>query len=430
MDVELSKLFQELGLSLLLGLLVGLQRQRSDSGMAGLRTFALITVLGTLSSLLAQSLASAWIVAAGFFGVVAVLVVGNLTRARGAEQPRGTTTEVAMLVMFGVGAYLPVGNWAIAIVIGTGTAVLLQFKPELHGLAARLGDRDIRAIMQFALITGVILPILPNEAYGPLEVLNPFEVWLMVVLIVGISLGGYVVYKLWGQSAGVLIAGVLGGVVSSTATTVSYARRGAGVRDLAPVTAAVIAIASAMVYLRVMVEMAAVSRQLLIVAAGPITALFLISLLTVLAVWMHARTHRVDLPERTNPTQMRVAITFAVMYALVRFALAAVDALDIQEGLLVVAALSGLTDMDALTLSTSRMVENGLSPDTGWRVVVVGLLSNLVFKLGIVVAVGDRRLAWLVALLFAVPFAGGIALLWLWDSAWQLPALFETWIGP
>ncbi len=258
--------FQQLAVSVLLGLLVGLQREHAASGIAGMRTFPLITLLGTLSAMLAEHFGGGWIVAAGLLGVVGITAVGHFIRQGGKgvrsnlpERPEGccaqigpdpfspqdahpgTTTDVAMLLMFAVGALVVIGPISVAMAVGGGVAVLLQFKPELHGLARKLGDDDLRAIMQFVLITCIILPVLPNRNYGPggvfhldaaaaaaLDVLNPREIWLMVVLIVGLSLGGYISYKFFGRNAGILLGGILGGAVSSTATTVSYAR---GARD-------------------------------------------------------------------------------------------------------------------------------------------------------------------------------------------------------
>jgi uncharacterized membrane protein (DUF4010 family) len=198
--------FQQLGLSALLGLLVGLQRERTTTGVAGMRTFPLITVLGTASALLADKFGG-WIVAAGLLGIVAVLMVHHLSQIRQPEPGHGSTTDVAMLVMFAVGALLVVGPMGVAVAIGGGVAVLLQFKPELHRFAARLGDEDLRAVMQFVLITCIILPVLPHHRlallpdppYGELNVLDPFEIWLMVVLVVGLTLGGYILYKFLGQ---------------------------------------------------------------------------------------------------------------------------------------------------------------------------------------------------------------------------------------
>ena len=258
-------LFRQLGISALLGMLVGLQRERTTSGMAGLRTFPLITLLGTVSALLAQDFGG-WVVAAGFLALAAVVFVPSLLKLRQPEPDPGTTTDVAILLMYAVGAFLVVGPLAVGIAVGGAVAVLLQFKPELHRLAAKLGDEDLKAIMQFVLITCVILPVLPNRAYTVLNVphvFNPRETWWMVVLIVGMSLGGYIVYKFLGRDAGILLGGILGGAISSTATTVSYSRQ-AGRQPADDRTAAiVIMIASTVALIRVFVEVAVVAPEFL-----------------------------------------------------------------------------------------------------------------------------------------------------------------------
>ena len=197
----------------------------------------------------------------------------------------------------------------VAVATGGGVAVLLQFKPELHSIARKLGDEDLRAIMQFVLITCIILPVLPNQNYspldllppygatpsspaGPLAVLNPFVTWLMVVLIVGLSLGGYIIYKFFGRAAGILLGGVLGGAISSTATTVSYAR---GARlDPAGAWAAsiVIMIASTVMYLRVLLAVAVISSQdlaFLTTLLVPVAVLMLLTLLPAMALWFRVR---------------------------------------------------------------------------------------------------------------------------------------------
>lgn len=207
-----------------LGLLVGLQRESQSSLLAGVRTFPLITVLGTLCAMLAQVFGG-WVLALGFVSLAGLICVGKFIESRAENAGHGLTTEIAMLLMFGVGAYLVLGNWAAAIAIGAGAAVLLQFKGQLHGIVRQLSEQDVKAIMQFALLSMVILPVLPNKTFGPYSVLNPRQIWLMVVLIVGINLSGYIVYKFFGVNAGVVLGGILGGVISSTATTVSYSRR-------------------------------------------------------------------------------------------------------------------------------------------------------------------------------------------------------------
>ena len=216
--------FGQLGLSLLLGLLVGSSAQRTAPIMAGVRTFPLITVLGTVCAMLSVHLGP-WIVVGGLLALALVILYASLFRMKTERKEPGTTTDVAVLLMYAVGALLVLGPMDAAIAVGGGVAVLLQFKPEMHRFAERLGDEDLRAIMQFVLITCIILPVLPNQTYGPLGVLNPFETWLIVVFIVGLSLAGYIIYKFFGRDAGIFLGGLLGGAISSTATTVSYAAR-------------------------------------------------------------------------------------------------------------------------------------------------------------------------------------------------------------
>jgi len=415
--VDPTPLFQQLGVSVLLGMLVGLQRQRANSPMAGLRTFPLITVLGTVSAALGMEFGG-WVVAAGFLALVVILLPGGLAKLKDPESTRGTTTHVTVLLMYAVGAFLVVGPLEVGIAIGGGVAVLLQFKPELHNVARRLGDADLKAVMQFVLITCIILPVLPNQTYGPLDVINPFKTWLMVVLIVGMSLSGYIVYKFLGREAGILLGGILGGAISSTATTVSYGRQGKlGTRG-SRTAAVVIMIASTVVFVRVLIEIAVVSRGFLLTAAPPILILMTLTLLPSLVLWLRVRREPSELPQQENPTQLKSAIVFGVMYAMVLLALAAAREYAGDEALYLVAGLSGLTDMDAITLSAAQMTlgPHGLAASDGWRLIVVAALANFVFKAALVGVIGHRRLLGQIALLFSVPMVGGILLLLFWPG--------------
>ena len=299
----MEPMFEKLGISLLLGMLVGLQREHAGMGGAGMRTFPLISVLGTASALLAAQFGG-WTLAAGFVSVAAVVLIGHLTRLQPPQPTPGTTTDMAMLLMFAVGALLAMGatEMKVAIAVGGGVAVLLQFKPELHNFARRLGDDDLKAIMQFVLITCIILPVLPNRPillaktppYDALNVLNPFNLWLMVVLIVAMSLGGYILYKFLGRNAGTLLGGVLGGAISSTATTVSYARGARGDPAAADNAGVVIMIASTISCLRVVVPVAVVAPSLLTKVAPAMGVLAVLSLLPALVLWLCQRRRRAD----------------------------------------------------------------------------------------------------------------------------------------
>ena len=419
---DTTTIFGQLGISLLLGLLVGLQREHA-AAVAGLRTFPLITVLGTVAALLGIEFGG-WVVAAGLLAVVAILVTAKKAKLKQADFTHGSTTEMAVLVMYGVGSLLVVKSMMpVAIAVGGGVAVLLQFKPELHQFAQRLGDKDLKAVMQFVLITCIILPVLPNESvfsaekYGPLAVLNPFETWLMVVLIVGMSLGGYITYKFLGQNAGILLGGFLGGAISSTATTVSYSRQ-ARSKLIGPSTAAVvILIASTVVFGRVLIEIAVVAPHFLAQAAIPIGIMALLTAIPSLVIWYRLRRTPAPMPEQANPTQLKSAIFFGLMYAVVLLALATVQAYTSGDYLYLVAGLSGLTDMDAITLSTARLARAG---DTailadGWRMIIVASMANLVFKAAIVGLMSNGRLLLEILLLFAIPILGGTLLLLYWQ---------------
>ena len=405
-----------------MGLLVGLQREHAASGIAGMRTFPLITVLGTLSALLAGHLGP-WIVPAALLGVAAVIITGHLLQLRQAEPHFGTTTDAAMLVMFAVGAYIVVGPMVVAVAVGGGVAVLLQFKGELHGIAKKLGDEDLRAVMQFVLISCVILPVLPNATFGPsklfgmsgreLDVFNPFETWLMVVLIVGMSLGGYIVYKFFGGNAGILLGGVLGGAISSTATTVSYSQQAKESFIDRSAAAVVIMIASAVSFVRVLVAVLVVSPDFLSSVSGPVGILMGLTFLPAMAIWLCNRRHNKPMPEQKNPTHMKSALVFGAMYVAVLFALAAARQFIGGGGLYLVAGLSGLTEMDAITLSTARisLADPTIMASVGWRLIVVAAMANMASKSILAGLLGGWGLFRQVLILFAIPLAGGAALL-------------------
>jgi uncharacterized membrane protein (DUF4010 family) len=413
--VDLPVVFLNLAIAVGLGLLVGLQRERASGHLAGFRTFPLVALLGAMAGLLAQTLGG-WVVAAGFAALAGVVVAGNFLAPHEDRDP-GITTEVALLLIYGVGVYLTAGSREVAIAVGASVAVLLQFKERLHGLARRLTDEDLRAMMQFALVALVILPALPDRAYGPYEVLNPHRIWLMVVLIVGISLGGYVAYKVFGSGAGVALGGVLGGLISSTATTVSYARRVARTPDALGAAVVVIMIASATVFARLLLELAVAAPGHVRAMAPPLAVMLAALAALAGAAWYWYRKSAGEAPPQDDPTELKSALVFGLLYAVVLFTVAAVKARFGTAGLFVVAGLSGLTDVDAITLSTAQLVrDGGLDETAGWRLVLVAATSNLVFKAAAAGALGGRRLFAAVGALYAAAAVVAALLLLFWPA--------------
>lgn len=407
-------IFIRLAVALGLGLLVGIQRERVDPAIAGIRTFALITLFGAVSAQLAK-VYGGWLVGLGFVATALLVTAGNLVRLQSREAEPGQTTEFTALVMFGLGAWVVTGAMAVPVVLTGVVMVLLHLREPLHTLVGRIGERDLRAIVQFVVVALVILPVLPDRDMGPYGVLNPYQVWWMVVLIVGLSLAGYVAYKLFGAGAGTVLAGILGGLISSTATTASYARRSREVPELSRLAALVVMIASTVVYGRVLVEIAAVAPRSFPGLAPSLAAMLGVSALVSAAAWLAGRDTDEEPPQPENPAELKSALVFGALYAAILLAVAFARHRFGTAGLYTVAGLSGLTDMDAITLSTSRLVHAGrLEPETGWRAILLASMSNLVFKGGIVAALGSRALLGRVAVLFGAVLLGGGLIFFLW----------------
>lgn len=417
--MDTAEIFARLGTTLGLGLLVGLQRERAGSGIAGIRTFALIALIGGVAGLLSLDLGG-WVIAAGLVGVAALALIGNLQRDP-THPPGGVTTEAAMLLVFCVGVAALRANLGIAVAVGAACAVLLHLKEPLHGFVRGLSERDVRAIMVFAAISLVVLPVVPDRTMGPLGVLNPHHLWLMVVLVVGISLAGYVAYRVLGSRRGTAVAALLGGLVSSTATTAAFARRARseGGPDAAGIATAAVLLSSLVVYARVMVEIYVVSPALFEHLWPPIAALMGLATLCASAALFASRRHSADLGDIKNPTELKGALFFAGLYALVLLATAAAQRWVGDAGVYAVAGVSGLTDMDAITLSTAAMARDGtLEAGQTGTAILIALIANTAFKTALAGTLGGRELLHRLIPYAFITAAGASAVI-----AWWMPGL-------
>lgn len=396
-----------------LGLLVGLQREKAESALAGIRTFPLISLMGAMTGLVAQHFGG-WILASGFITLAIVILSAKFALFK-SNQDLGITTEVAALLMYIVGAYLTFGDATIAIVVGALTAVLLQMKDVLHDFVRKMGERDILAIMRFVAIALVILPILPNQNYGPFHVLNPYDIWRMVVLIVAISLMGYAAYKVFKDKAGTLLAGILGGLISSTATTVSYARNTKTLPETSSLAAIAIMLASTVSVIRVTLAFMVVSPSATSVIAPPLLTLFAIMVVICVVLYFSRSGETHTMPEPDNPAELTSAIVFGLLYGGIIFAVAAAKEMFGQQSLYLIAMISGLTDVDAITLSTGRLVEGQrLEAHTGWQLVMIAIMANLVFKWGAVAVLGNKVLLKKLTVIFGAAFMVGLGILAGW----------------
>jgi len=408
-------LYLRIGIALGIGLLVGAQREKVDKAPGGIRTFALIALFGSITALLAQEFGQ-WLLAAAFFALTGLIVMANwLETKKDHEHGAGITSEIAALLVFGISAYLMHGEKELAVVSAGVIALLLHYKDPLHSFVGKLSEGDLHAIMQFVLISLVILPVLPNETYDPYGVLNPFKIWLMVVLIVGIGLFGYVAFKLFSAKAGTLLGGILGGMISSTATTISAARDTKDSPSRATAAALIIMIATAVSIVRVLLEVFAVANSFFLTFIGPFSVLLGVFLLLTFILYRTKSDEIVSQDEPKNPAQLKPAILFGLLYAVILFVVAATSENFGERGLYVVAILSGLTDVDAITLSTAQMMNKGrVEVDTGWRLVMVATLANTLFKGGVVAFLGGKALLKRIVLLYGIAILSGIAIIFLW----------------
>ncbi|WP_153116867.1 MgtC/SapB family protein [Rhodocyclus tenuis] len=382
----------DLLISLGVGLLIGLERERNPASRAGLRTFGLVGSFGAICALLAGQLASPWIIAAGLLIVGAMMIAAY--RMHPDEVDPGTTSVVALLLCFAYGAMITLGYREPAVIMAILTTLLLYFKPELQSLSRSMTRADLNSILQFAVLSLVILPILPNKDMGPYAALNPAQIWWMVVLISGVSLCGYAALRFFGQQRGAPLLGFFGGLASSTATTLIFSRHARSQAGLAPLALVVILIANMIVPLRLGMLTAVVQPgalpAVLPVLGGGLLAGAIISFVA----WRQLGS-RDGLPELElrNPTELRTAITFGLVYGVVLLCSAALSDYAGTAGLYVVALISGLTDVDAITLSSLHLFgQDKLSAGEAATAILIAMLANLGFKLGIISVVGGRAL--------------------------------------
>jgi len=393
-DPELAGPVQAFATALGIGLLVGMERERRPESAAGLRTFALVSMLGCLFALLSDKTGGPAVLVTGLLVIAGAMIASNFS-ARQEEQYRGFTTEAAIIVTYGLGAAVWFGHATLAVMLAIATTVLLYFKAELSRFSRRMTPKDINSILQFAVLSLVVLPILPSQDYGPYGALNPRQIWWMVVLISGLALAGYLALRIIGTRHGAALLGIFGGLASSTATTMMFSRHARDHVHLVRMAAIVILIANLMVMIRLGVVAGLVAPSLV----GQIAVVFACGLVPGLALTLYGwkilnAGGELPMPSVKNPTELKTAISFGLLYAIVLLASAWLQEVAGNRGLYIVALASGVTDADASVLSALRLYNLEKIPATeAVTAVTLALMANLVFKIGLVVSIGGGPLA-------------------------------------
>ena len=400
------------GVAIGLGVLLGLERERSKVGEPGstVRTFALITLAGATAGYLDEVLGRHYF-ALFLFAAVAVLIVCMYL----VTAPRGDsaiTTHVSALLCFMLGLLCALGQVRLAAAIGVAMALLLVLRDWLHHFAQRIESTDVSATLQFAIVTLIVLPLVPDQAYGPppLNVLNPYKVWLMVVLISGLNFASYLLVKTVGADQGIGIAGLLGGLVSSTAVTLGFSQRSRLPGAEASALALGIVIAWTVMFFRVLVMVAIIDGALGWRLAMPMALLCAVSLGTCFWLW-----RRQGLKERgkvepgNNPFELGEAVKFGLIFGVVVFVAKAAEVYLGEAGLYLAAAVAGLTDVDAITLAMANLAsDDGGQIGIAARAIIIAVIANTLVKSGMAVSLGSRELRNITLPISSLLLAAGI----------------------
>jgi uncharacterized membrane protein (DUF4010 family) len=389
-DLDLALRF---GAALGLGLLLGLECERKRDAellFGGVRTFALIALLGAVGAFVERELHEGWLVLAAFIALSALVVVSYMTTASRGEL--GITTEITALLAFIVGALCGWDRAGVASVTTVVCLLLLTLKDYLHRLARRVELADVEATLQFAVISVIILPLLPNEMFGPapLNVINPYKIWLMVVLIAGLNFVGYLLVKVLGSEHGIGLTGVLGGLVSSTAVTLSFSQRSRKEPAQSQAFVLAIVIAWTIMFVRVVVMTGIISRPLAVSLGIPLGLMTLAGLAVCLVLFRRSRSRATGtVTTGANPFELGEAIKFGLLFGVVTVVAKAAQTYLGEAGLYLAGALAGLTDVDAIALSMANLAAT--SPEStavAARTIVIAVLANTATKTAMAASMG------------------------------------------
>lgn len=406
-------MFRDFATALLIGALIGVEREKrksdGDLGIGGLRTFILFALVGAMAGFLSRGGEIPWVLVAAMVPVAALVVAGYWLTSKVQPDSLGLTTEIAAVIVCLLGAMTMLGHRELAIGLGIVTAAVLAYKQPLHGLVAKLGWDDVHAGLRLLVATFIVLPLLPDRTLDPWDALNPYKLWLLVILISSLSLVGYVATRWLGSGRGTVLTGITGGLVSSTAVTLSFAKRGEDEPHASASLACGILVAWTIMFARVLVMVLAVNRDLLLPLLPPFGAMGLVALV---AAWLLYRQSDTATPADgvplKNPFSLTAAIKFGLLFAAVLLMVKLAQLYFPGGGIYVLATLAGLTDVDAITLSMAEYARAN-SVSMAATAITLAALSNTVVKAGMVASLGGGALRRPVLLASATLIIAGVA---------------------
>ena len=396
-------------IALALGALIGIERERKKEGaeFAGVRTFILIAILGTISAYLSKDFPYFWIVS--FAGLVVLVGLSYLVTTRKNDDV-GITTEIAAYLTFVLGMLCFADEgMLLAPILAIIITTLLAIKPHLHQFAHRVSEKELINTLKFLIIAFVILPILPDEVMGPLAVFNPFQIWLMVVFISAISFTGYILMKIIGPERGLGVTGIVGGLVSSTAVATSMAARvkESGLLMKAAVFATVVA--SSMMFLRMLFEVSVINPTLLPKLSAPMMVMGVLGIILGIFVWRRTEVRQMDADLKLdNPFSLKPALIFGALFLAILFLSKIANIYLGSSGVYLASIISGVADVDAITISMALLAPDTISNNTAVTAITLAAISNTVFKFLITLFLGTRKFGRNIGIIFLVVILAGL----------------------
>ncbi len=411
--------FQHLAIALALGLLIGLERgwqeRQAEEGsrLAGIRTFGLVSLLGALWQLLGFQ-KSPFILGVSFLSFTFLVISISFIEAKH-KQVYGITTSVALMIAFALGALTMQGHAPLATAATAVTVILLGLKPVLHQWVRSLEPHEMTAVFKLILISAVMLPILPDQTFDPWNAFNPYQIWWMVVLICGVSFIGYFAIKIAGAKQGVFLTGLLAGLASSTAVTLSLSRLGKQHPNFPRELAAGVIVASVTMFPRVLIIATVINAKLTPLLLWPITIMTLIGYSIVWWLISHTETSETSTNKiyLKNPFDLIMAIKFGALLGIIMFLSRLLQNWFGQAGIYLLAGVSGITDVDAITLTLSQLADKTVSVQLAASAILLATVVNTLTKAFIVLVICGGEMAKWVISVFLVLICSGLIGAWI-----------------
>jgi len=372
-------------LSVIIGFIIGLQRElhnlyKNETDQAGARTFGLVSLIGYLSTFVNIN---------PFYGIIILIAIGYYLNSKD-KQKKGITTEISLITTYLLGILLS-KNLELTIFIAVLVVVLLNMKGKLTNYETYISKKDLNAAVTFLLITFIVLPILPNKYIDKFNLINPYELWFFVVLLSGLSFLGYILNKVWGNK-GIYLAGLIGGLASSTATTITFSQKSKQTPTLSKHTAIAINLANSIMLIRVFIWVMLFNINIAKEIALPFLLAFIVGFLYIYSlVKDNIYTQNETKMEFKNPLELLESLKYGILFGLIFAGVKVGHQYFGDSGTLIVSFLAGITDVDVITISLSKYALNGLNQNIAIWGILIATFTNQIAKLTYSYFVGSRE---------------------------------------